>query len=189
MREFILFSRKGYTTPDFNDLRSAGRLDIVCNCINAAIFLSHRTRKDVVFNVVLNGPSNPPLCISIQSDKVYEIASDEKSIGDILKKVIAGKKHFGFERSKKSFQEIIKERKNRVIYILDEKGEDIRTVKIEKDPIFVLGDHIGLPKKEEEFLMRFSASKISVGPLRYFASHCITIINNELDRRWSNEYR
>ncbi|MCW1296172.1 MAG: tRNA (pseudouridine(54)-N(1))-methyltransferase TrmY [Candidatus Parvarchaeota archaeon] len=183
MREFILLSRKGYTTPDFKDLRSAGRLDIVCACINSSIFLSHKIRKNVILNVILNGPSNPPLCICVNSAKVYEIRSDEKSIGEILRNVIAGRVHAGFEKSKKSFQELLREKEGRAIYILDEKGIDIRRMEIERDPIFILGDQIGLPKKEEKFAMRSAISKVSVGPLRYFASHCITIINNELDRR------
>ena len=62
------------------------------------------------------------------------------------------------------------------------KGEDIRRIEIPKNPVFVLGDHEGLPKKELKRLKQIATS-VSVGPKTYFSSQVVTILNNELDRK------
>ncbi len=70
----------------------------------------------------------------------------------------------------------------RNIYILDPKGENIRDVDIKENPIFVLGDHLGLPTKELKRLKAVCKS-VSVGKKEYFASQTVAIVNNELDLR------
>jgi len=56
-------------------------------------------------------------------------------------------------------------------------------VPLRADAVFVLGDHLGLPRNEERFVERFEHDKISVGSVSYLASQCITILHYELDRR------
>ena len=59
----------------------------------------------------------------------------------------------------------LKEICNYDLYVLHEKGEDIRKAKLKENACFVLGDHIGLPKKIENYLIKnLGAKKISVGP-------------------------
>ncbi|KYH42584.1 MAG: hypothetical protein AYL33_002020 [Candidatus Bathyarchaeota archaeon B63] len=70
----------------------------------------------------------------------------------------------------------------REIYVLEEKGQDIRSVRFGESPVFVLGDHVGLPKKDEAFALRFG-KKISIGKRPYLAATCIDIINYLLDSR------
>jgi len=65
---------------------------------------------------------------------------------------------------------------------LDAGGEDIRTVKIKENPIFILGDHKGLPEKEFKRLKKL-CTPVSIGKRTYFASQTISVVNNELDRR------
>ena len=48
------------------------------------------------------------------------------------------------------------------------------------DAVFVLGDHVGLPRNVERFALRFG-EKISLGKQPYLAASCITIINYLLD--------
>ena len=62
------------------------------------------------------------------------------------------------------------------------KGEDIRTVDIGENPVFILGDHLGLPPKELKRLKKL-CTPITIGPKIYFASHTVAIVNNEIDRR------
>ena len=59
---------------------------------------------------------------------------------------------------------------------------DIREYKFNKDPTFIFGDYIGMPRKTEKLLERLGAKKVSLGPQMLFASNCITIVHNELDR-------
>lgn len=61
-------------------------------------------------------------------------------------------------------------------------GEDIRTAEIKQNPIFILGDHKGLPLKELKRLKKICKT-VSIGKKTYFASQTVSIVNNELDRR------
>lgn len=181
MRHFILFSRQGFTTSNFKNLRDAGRLDIVAHCIVSSFFKSHSLRRDVIFHISLNGPPNPPLYICIDGETVYDLRCDEETIGQILRNVLQGKEHKGFSLEKKSFQEIIKDlSKENDIYVLEEKGESINKIKLKDNSVFVIGDQVGLPKKEEGFVLRYG-KKISLGNTIYLAADCITIINYNLD--------
>jgi len=83
---------------------------------------------------------------------------------------------------KLSLESFIENLKDRNIYILDKRGEDIRKAEIKEDPMFILGDQEGLQKREFRNLSKV-AKKISLGDVTYFSSQSITILNNELDRR------
>ena len=182
-REFILFSRLGKTSPDFHNLHDAGRLDIVHECVVASLFLSHGLRRNVVFHAVLNGPPNPPLRIQIDGATLYDVRTDMETWQSILKKVLAGKQHPGITTSKTSFEALLKAKaENAGIYVLEEGGKDMADVELPEDCVFVLGDHVGLPKKAEGFALRYG-EKISLGKQPYLAASCITILNYVLDRK------
>lgn len=67
------------------------------------------------------------------------------------------------------------------IYVLEEGGKDILEIDVDENPVFVLGDHVGLPKKVEGFALRYG-EKVSLGKQPYLAASCITILNYFLDR-------
>ena len=185
-REFILFSRLGKTDTAFRNLHDAGRLDIVHECVVASLFLSHGLRKNVVFHTVLNGPPNPPLNIEINGARLYDVRTDMDTWQRILKKVISGKKHPGITTSKTSFEALLKAKaKTASIYILEEGGKDIANTELPEKCVFVLGDHVGLPKKAEVFALRYG-EKISLGKQLYLAASCITILNYLLDRKFKS---
>jgi tRNA (pseudouridine54-N1)-methyltransferase len=181
--EFILFSRLGKTTPSFRNLHDAGRLDIVHECIVASFFLSHGLRKNVVFHAVLNGPPNPPLHIKIDGSTLYDVRTDVDTWQSILKKVISGKPHLGITTSKTSFEALLKSKaETSRLYVLEEDGTDIANAELAENCVFVLGDHVGLPRKAEAFALRYG-EKISLGKQPYLAASCITILNYLLDRK------
>ena len=180
-REFILFSRLGKTNALFANLHDAGRLDIVYECIVTSLFLSHGIRRDVTFHAVLNGPPNPPRHIEIDGSSVFDVRTDTDTWLQILRKVIAGKSHPGICMDKSSFEALLKNRaQRRKVYVLEEGGKDVAAVELVEDAVFVLGDHVGLPKKAETFALRYG-EKISLGKQPYLAASCITIINYLLD--------
>ena len=121
-------------------------------------------------------------------DKIY-LAKTNVSI--ILKKLLykfkEGEKREvfpGFHVERKGFLDLVNNfvKEGRNVYILDSDGEDIRTSKIEKDPIFVLGDHRGLPLKELKRLKKVCIP-LTIGKRTYFASQTLAVLNNEIDRR------
>ena len=121
-------------------------------------------------------------------DKIYLAKTN---VSAVLKKMLykfreGEKKEVfpGFRIERKGFLELIKDlsKQGRNVYILDPKGEDIRSAEIKENPIFILGDHKGLPIKELKRL-KTMCNPITIGPKIYFASQTISIVNNELDRR------
>lgn len=181
-REFLLFSRIGKTSNNFNNLHDAGRLDITYECIIASLFLSHGLRKNVTFHSILNGPPKPPLHLQIEGAKLFNVRTDIWTWQRILKKVISGNSHPGITVTKKSFESLLKEKANsKQIFVLEEGGKKIDSISFHPDSVFVLGDHVGLPRKVENLALRYG-EKISLGKKTYLASSCITILNYFLDQ-------
>ena len=121
----------------------------------------------------------------------YLIIASKKDIAGLIKKMLykykKGEKREvapGYFIEKKSFLNVVEElmKQGKKIFILDKRGEDIKNIKIPKNPVFIVGDHEGLPKKEIKRLKKI-ATTVSIGPKTYFASQTVAIINNELDRR------
>jgi tRNA (pseudouridine54-N1)-methyltransferase len=164
-------------------LHDAGRLDIVYECAVASLFLSHAIRKEVVFHAMLNGPPSPPLHLKIEGLTLHDVRTDVDTWTQILKKVLSGKPHPGVSLSKTSFEALVKEKAEQApIYVLEEGGKDVFEMEIGENPVFVLGDHVGLPKKVEAYALRYG-EKISLGRKPYLAATCITVLNYLLDRR------
>lgn len=176
-----MLSRLGRTDSAFTSLHDAGRLDIVHECIVASLFLSHGLRRDVTFHAILNGPPNPPMHIQINGETLYDVRTDMETWQTILKKTLSGKSHPGISKDKTSYEALLKEKaENHPIYVLEEGGKNINETKLQENAVFVLGDHVGLPKKAEAYALRFG-EKISLGKTPYLAASCITIINYLLD--------
>lgn len=199
MRELIYYSRTAPTAGNFvhaEDLQASGRIDIAVHTVIAAFFLSHKIRSDMKLHLIFGGMPDPPKHLTLQPvtegktgmDKIYLA---KKDVSGVLKKMLykyregENKEVFpGFFIEKKSFLHVVDELadQGRNMYVLDADGEDIRDVEIKKDPIFILGDHKGLPLKEYKRLKKL-CTPVSIGKRTYFASQTIAVVNNELDRR------
>ena len=193
MREFILRALKARTSRfDISNLEDAGKMHIVCDCVVSSLFIANDIRRDTIFHAVLEGPSYPPKIISFYGNKLRNLNENQRHIATVINEVlIAGEKlklneEFlidGIKITKKSFEALVKEKsKNSQLIYLHNKGQDIRNFSFSKDVTFVFGDYIGMPRKTEKLLDRLGSKKVSVGPQMIFASQCITLANNELDR-------
>jgi tRNA (pseudouridine54-N1)-methyltransferase len=175
----------GRTDANFGSLHDGGRLDIVYECAVASLFLSHAIRKNVVFHTLLSGPPVPPLHLRIEGATLHDVRTDQQTWERILRKVLGGQTHPGITANRTSFEALLKteaEASRTVIYVLEEKGRNVSEVEMGENTVFVLGDHIGLPKTVENFALRY-AEKISLGKQPYLAASCITILNYLLDRK------
>jgi tRNA (pseudouridine54-N1)-methyltransferase len=182
LQEYILYSRTGRTDPNWTNLHDAGRLDIVYECIVASLFLSHGIRKNVIFHAILNGPPSPPVHVEIRGEKLYDVRTDLDTWQNIIKKILSGKSHPGIGANKAGFEALLKAKAEGRIYVLEEGGIDVAGIEFHKNPVFVLGDYVGLPKKAEAFALRYG-EKISLGKQPYLAASCITVLNYLLDRQ------
>lgn len=198
MREFIYYSKTAPTAGNYikDDLQKSGRLDIAIHSIIAAFFLSHKMREDVKLHLCFAGLPDPPKHLELKPvtegktgvDKIY---LSKKNIEGVIKRMLYKHKegtknevYPGYWIEKKSFLKVAEELQDdgKSLYILDPKGEDIRTVEIEENPVFIIGDHLGLPGKELKRLKKM-CTPVSIGKKTYFASQTIVVVNNEIDRR------
>jgi tRNA (pseudouridine54-N1)-methyltransferase len=198
MREFIYYSRTAPTSGNAigEDLQKAGRIDIAIHVIIAAFFMSHKVRNDVKMHLCFAGMPDPPKHLELNVANSVETGMErlhlaKTEVSSILRKMLykckeGEKKEVipGCFIEKKGFLEIVKELKEdrRNIYILDPDGVDIRTAEIKENPVFILGDHKGLPLKELKRL-KSMCSPVTIGKKVYFASHTMAVVNNEVDRR------
>jgi tRNA (pseudouridine54-N1)-methyltransferase len=193
MKNFLIIGHKAVTeTFSLNDLPgAAGRMDILCRCVNAALFLSHDIRRDVRVFLVLKGEPSPPKIIRFDGSTVRYLSPDERSCASLIKKALEKKaRDFWTESStgvsilKGDMEAIIKEMDIKVSY-MREDGKDIRANKFDEhsDKLFVLGDHMGLTEAEEKIICGYEHEMISVGPLSLHADHCIVLLHNEMDRQ------
>jgi tRNA (pseudouridine54-N1)-methyltransferase len=176
----------GRTDSEFATLHDAGRLDIVYECIVASLFLSHGIRKDVVFDAVLNGPPRPPVNLRVEGAAVRDVRTDQQTWERIFRKVLSSGSHPGVVTGRLGFEGLLREAARKApVYVLEEGGEDVASFDLGADSVFVLGDHVGLPKKVEGFALRYGR-KVSLGRRPYLAASCITALNYLLDRKDDN---
>ncbi|MCK4367954.1 MAG: hypothetical protein KAW84_08430, partial [Thermoplasmata archaeon] len=92
--------------------------------------------------------------------------------------------HPGISVSRESLQEFVKRRHEEGwgIFVLEERGRSIFDCTFSEPTLFVVGDQVGLPRKEEKFVLRY-AEKLSLGKQRYLSASCIDIVNFFLDNQ------
>jgi len=195
MKYFVITGHKAVTTGDFklDDIAGgAGRLDILCRCVNSAFFLSHDLRKDVDIFLVLEGGNAAPKTVRFCGAEMRYLNPDERSTSSLIRnallKRIDNKEEIrsspGVYISKMSFDDILEHLSSKGSFVyLKEDGIDCREYDFPKDPIFVLGDNKDLTEDEESSLMAKNPDKICIGPYSLHADHCMIIVQNEMDRR------
>ena len=195
MKEFIMRARRAKTSHNinFDQLPQQGKLDSVCAAITSALWISGDVRRDTIIHVVLEGPNNGPKTITFNGGEIRGLRHDERSMAEYI--VLALQKgaalnlneeahvRTGITVAKKSFERLVWEKNGKQIFVLDERGKDVRNVKFSNDCVIIFGSAEGLPPKTEKLLSDVKAEKISLGPKTLFAAQCPIIVHNEMDRR------
>ena len=192
MIRFAVVGHQARTTGDFslNDLPgSAGRMDILCRCIKASLFLSHDLRRDVECYLVLLGDPEPPKTVLFSGEGVRYLSPDERSAGSLLKKALGVTCSRTFREStpgvfvrKGGLDVLLAEHE---FAVLHEEGGDIREQGVLPEA-FILSDNRDFTADEEA--LAAGRPRFSVSPRTLHAEDCITVVLNELDRRtagWS----
>jgi tRNA (pseudouridine54-N1)-methyltransferase len=192
MKSFLFYSAGAPTKGNFGtDLMKAGRLDISLHAIIAAFFVSNEMRQDTNMHLVFDGHPTPPRHLTL-IPSMGGIEISKKDVLHIIKKLLYKYREGenreiepGYLIEKRSLQDTAADlaAAGSDVFILDGAGEDIRTIDIGNDPVFILGDHEGIPRKERKGLKKAGYKRVSVGPKVLFASQAIILVQNELDRR------
>jgi tRNA (pseudouridine54-N1)-methyltransferase len=197
MREFILRARKGPSTPDFalEAANRVGYLEIVAHCIVNALFYAKQIRPGIAVHVVLDGPAAPPKTVRLESDTLCSIGGyDEHSILRLIQRALQEGRGLALNQetqaddglfvAKRSFEQLVRDKcAAGPLFYLQRKGTDIRGAAFSLPASFVFTDHLSMPRKTDRFLERLGARPLSVGPRMLFASQCIVLVHNELDRQ------
>jgi len=191
MRQFVVIGHEAPTTPEFplDDLPgAAGRLDLLCRAVNAALFLSHGIREDVRLRLVLGDT----FTLRIEGDAVRGLHPDERSTAARIRSALAERdaaighqpvetspgiylSRMGVEATLRAAAE------EGTLVQLQESGTPVVDGGIPDDPVFVLSDHHDFTADEQALLEELNARAISLGPRAIHADHAITVIQNYLD--------
>ncbi|MEW6749957.1 MAG: hypothetical protein AB1505_03155, partial [Candidatus Latescibacterota bacterium] len=170
------------------------RLEVVAHCVVNALFCAARVRAPTPLHVVQDGPGAPPKSVCLDGDGMGSLPGlDEVSIWRVLRQALEAGLLLelgqevaaapGVRVSKLSFEQLVRQRSAcGPLYYLRPGGADIRGLALASPACFVLTDHLAMPRKSNRFLERLGAQPVSVGPRMLFASQCVAIVNNELDR-------
>ncbi|MDD1766325.1 MAG: hypothetical protein LUQ00_00190 [Candidatus Methanomethyliaceae archaeon] len=161
-----------------------GRMDLIARCILAALCDTKGPRRNTTLTIVLEGPPDPPVALTFEGNEMQGVPVGEVKAAELVLDALSGREADGIRMERKGFGRVVAEYKERgfSLYYLHEGGEDSRRMKFEGRAAFILGDQKGLDARSERLLDEAAAKRVSLGPYSYLASHCIVIVNNELDK-------
>lgn len=187
MTSFAIVGHLARTDGAFslNDLAGgAGRIDILCRCVNASLFLSQGLRRDVDCSLLLLGPPAAPRTVKFSGSRLRSLNPDERSAASLIKKVLTVPCGSEFRDAAAGVSVrrggLLRLLQESSYAVLDERGTDIRTAP-ELPSAFLLSDHQNFSPEEEALIA--DCPKYSVGPAVLHADHAITVLLNEIDRR------
>src|SRR6056297_1651129 len=198
MCQFIVLGHEAPTTPDFSlsDLAGgAGRLDVLCRCVNAGLFLSHGIREDSRVHLVLNDeytvrfdgatakrlyPNERAVASRIQG----ALESTADAIGHQPAEVSPGVELYrmGVESTLDTVA------RDGTVVELHEDGEPLAEAEPPENPTFLLSDHHDFTDAEAAVLAETAARRLSVGPAVLHADQTMTVVHNWLDTAGYTDY-
>ncbi|MCK4757096.1 MAG: tRNA (pseudouridine(54)-N(1))-methyltransferase TrmY [Thermoplasmata archaeon] len=192
MPVFVIVGHKVNTDGQFslNDLPgSTGRLDILLRCVNTSFFLSNDIRKNVEVFLVLQGELDGPKTVRFAGSELKYLNPDERSTAALVKNALMqnpGQDEEinstpGVYVSRRGLKEVLDSMGDRPFVHLREDGKSIREVELNENFVFVMGGQFDLTEDEENLVLDHNPANVSLGPNKLHASHCITIVLNELD--------
>jgi tRNA (pseudouridine54-N1)-methyltransferase len=189
MRQFVVIGHDAPTTPEFSldDLPGgAGRLDVLCRCVGAALFLSHGIREDVRVHLVLQDA----LTVSLDGGRLRHASPDERNLASLLRDAIGAADRAvghqpaesspGVTVTKRGLAELLDAVEGSLVQ-LHESGSPVAEAALPEDPVFVLSDHRAFADREADLLAERDALRVRLGPLPLHAEHAITVAHNHLD--------
>jgi len=202
MRQFLVVGHDAPTTPDFSldDLAgAAGRLDVLCRCVNSAFFLSHAIREDVRVHLVLGDE----FTVGFEGSDLRRLNPDERSTAALVRGALEQRedaighmpaestpgvsiRRMGFEATLEAVADDAHE--DGTLLTLHEDGDPIVDVDPPENPLFVLSDHHDFSEEERSLLAEHADQRVRVGPEVLHADHTITVAHNYLDTRGYTEY-
>lgn len=196
MISFVLRARAAPTNAKalLDGVGQEAHTEILAHTLMNAMFVAQSHRDDVMVYLVLESTQDYSRTVTFTSAEVTNIGGfHEAALLDKVAKALQLSEGMGKEQRKQvepgitvqtlSFEALVKDlAQDHQLYMMDKKGDSIREVDFKPNPCFILTDHIPMPKKSFNSLKRLGTEKLNVGPKMLFASQCVVLIHNELDR-------
>jgi tRNA (pseudouridine54-N1)-methyltransferase len=196
MRQFVVVGHDVPTTAEFSldDLAGgAGRLDVLCRCVNSAVFLSHAIREDVRLYLVLQDE----VTVRVEGSELRYLNPDERNIASLLRSALEAKGDAighqeaestpGIHVSTRGVEAVLDSADGTVVQ-LHEEGTPVADLAPPSDPVFVLSDHRDFAEEEAALLSETADARVRLGPERLHADHAITVAHNYLDTDGYSRY-
>lgn len=196
MAEYIIRARKAPTDPQkfLAAIGTGAHVEYLAQIVVNTLFVSKGHRRDTTLTLVLEDAKDYSKAIFLNGADLGSIIDMSESgilslLSACLKSAIGlGKEEIlgldnGIEVQAISFEHLVKKRlETQPVFLLDKKSEDIRCCQLPHDAVFLLTDHIPMPRKTFKSLRRQGVQNISLGPVMLHASQCVVLIQNEYDR-------
>lgn len=174
---------------------SSGRLDVLLRCIRAALLVSHGLRSNVLVYLVLRGGEHAPRVLRVDGRSAKFVRPDERSLATLVRKTLTSAdapRPAGFTELRPGvavcsgdLDEVLADVGAAPRYWLDEQGKDLRTSALtDDDAVFFIGDHLGFDGATRARLGTLGCAGVSVGPLSLHSDDVVSLVMNELDRRF-----
>jgi tRNA (pseudouridine54-N1)-methyltransferase len=196
MRQFVVSGHDAPLSADFsldNLAGGAGRLDVLCRCVNSALCLSHAIREDVRVWFVLQDE----FTVRFEGSDLKNLNPDERSTAALIRNALdekdgaighmAAESSPGVSISRRGFEDVLNEAGGTVV-ALHEEGEPVVEVDPPAKPVFVLSDHRDFTEHEAQLLTERAEARVRLGPQRLHADHTITVAHNWLDTDGFTQY-
>ena len=193
MRQFVVIGHDVPTDPDaisLSDIPGAGRLDLLCRCVSAGVFLSHGIRERVRVHLVVADE----LTVSFDADSLRHLHPDERNVAARIRDALDARPdaigHMpadvspGVELRRMGVEatlERLTAAADATLVQLHEESEPLVEADPPSNPVFVLSDHNDFTAEEAETLAAAAERRVRVGPELLHADHAISVVHNWLD--------
>ena len=196
MRVFVMRARSAPTDSRclLDAVGKEAHTEILAHTLMNAIFVAQSHRPDVTVHLVLESTKDYSRTISFDSNDMHDIGGfHEQALLGKVARALDVSTGMGKEESRPvepgitvrtiSFEKLAQElAKDHPLFVMDRKGSPIRGKAFAGNPCFVLTDHMPMPRKTFNSLERLGAEKLGLGSKMLFASQCVVLIHDELDR-------
>lgn len=191
MIDYIIYSNSVATKPTFNikDIPgTSGRLDAIFRSILAVTNSSFYKRIKPRIIIVLENREGVSKTIFIEELLRENRFKDEFTAARIFHEILRSEKIYSSNMKYKWLKvcgktliELVEYlQANSKIYYMHLDGKPVDTIMFNREMnyAFILGDRWGIPSDNEKRLLELGVERISLGPVEYLTSHCLTLIQD-----------
>lgn len=191
MRRFVVVGHEAPTSPEFSlsDLAGgAGRLDVLCRCVTAALLTSHGVREDTSVWLVLRDA----VTVRFDGGTIRNLSPDERAVAGLVRTALGDADRIvgaqwvepapGVSVSRLGLDAVLEAATEAGEVIqLHEAGTPVTASPLPATVTFVLSDHREFTADEQSLLDVHAGGRVRLGPTRLHADQAIVVAHHALD--------